>query len=262
MSKMPEREVFSIKAMRERRMLQMSPGAVRLRSKSDSNDPKWMVSFADLLSLILTFFVLMFSMSVTEENKWDSVTRSFSQRLKPEQDARIDVPSETMSITRIQLDKAMDLSYLYNVLESKRQSQPKSVQDVLNFELLEDRLVISLVGGQPFAPGQYALSAEAQTAIDFINEALALLANRISVYGNASAGAIKTPDFPSNWELSLARAIYVARQLEAAGYGYEVRVFGRGESLAEHLAPAEKAARDTLARRVDIVIEEDHAEED
>ncbi len=60
----------------------MAEDVVVEETKSDPNT--WMVIFADLLALLLTFFVLMFSMSSVQVAEWQAIVTSLSENLNPE----------------------------------------------------------------------------------------------------------------------------------------------------------------------------------
>ncbi len=67
----------------------------------DTPDQRWMVTLADLLSLILTFFVLLFSMSTLELEQWEKISQSLSQNLSLEKKVKETKPAAEQAIEKI-----------------------------------------------------------------------------------------------------------------------------------------------------------------
>lgn len=214
----------------------------------------WMLTFADLLSLILTFFVLLYSMSVIQHRPWEELVMTLNQQLNPTRqepeeptyDADFTISGENKPI-------AMDLDYLHAILDEKKQ-RSEAMQSMLIVRL-EDRLMISLISDSLFPPGSANLYADAAPLMLILGETVQQINNAIEIYGHTDPSPIDTNAFPSNWELSLSRAGTIANELYRAGYRYPIRVYGQADSryaaLPSHLSERQ---RFTLARRVDVVI--------
>ena len=223
---------------------------------------QWMISFADLLSLVLTFFVLLFSMSVMEQKQWDVVRRAFS--VTPPDDNIINkTPAfDRFSNPRVEITIAEDLDYLETLLNKAIIDDGLNPADV-TITTLEDRMVISLIGDNAFDVGASELNKKAQKTLSTLGEVLRNISNRIQVNGytdktpiNTSEGRYsKTATFVNNWELSLSRALRARDALYRAGYGFAIETFGRGSSPSRHatrtLSPNE---RDRLGRRIEIIV--------
>lgn len=233
-----------------------------LKPKNPPLGPIWMLTFADLLSLILTFFVLMYSMSALEQQQWYQVKQSFFQRLNPDQ--RLDITPATAKKTLAILDthRALDLDYLSNVIAEKIGNTPELSE--IRLQHLGDRLVISLVDDALFEQGSSRLSVKAISLMFFLEGILYSIGNTIEIHGHADPTPIRG-DNAANWELSLTRAITVAEELKKSGYQYTIRSFGLADSRYGDIAPsstaAEKAELHRLARRVDIVIRAEPADQ-
>ncbi len=232
-----------------------------LKPKSPPLGPFWMLTFADLLSLILTFFVLMYSMSALEQKEWYQVKQSLFQRLNPDQ--RLDITPATAKKTLEALDthRALDLDYLSNVIAEKISNTPELSE--IRIQQLGDRLVISLVDDALFEQGSSRLSVKAISLMFFLEGILYSIGNTIEIHGHADPTPIRG-EISANWELSLKRAITVAEELKKAGYQYTIRSFGLADSRYGDIAPASTAAEQAeihrLARRVDIVIRAEPAD--
>lgn len=228
------------------------------KTKSSSSSA-WMLTFADLLSLILTFFILLYSMTQLQKSEWNKIVRSFHEQFKMEKEAQtLEIP-DPYGIEAIDVAPALDIDYLYTLLNQKLQSD--AAAETLSVKLLDDRLVISLANKTFFRNGQAELNEEAEATLAILGEIISTLNNRIDVYGHTDSTPITTARYPSNWELSLTRAIVIAETLHKYGSQSSIQAFGLSDAqykfLPEDLRSEEKSA---LANRVDIVIRQSQAE--
>ncbi|MBO0334695.1 OmpA family protein [Sneathiella sp. CAU 1612] len=225
--------------------------------KSADTSTAWMTSLADLLALLLAFFVLLFSMSEIKVDRWQTLTETFGNKMSDVTDLVTKTGEAEKNMSMINEPKAIDLSYLEHVLNGKKQ-QSELLANVDIFRA-EDRLVISLAGWEFFKPGTEKESGEVAEVIGMIGNALRHISNRIEVYGHTDPDPITsaTAKYPNNWALSLARALSVANELENSGYIYPIRVYGMADSRFNELIYVDdKDRKYALARRVDIVVRE------
>lgn len=220
----------------------------------------WMITFADLLSLMLAFFVLLFAMSKVEIDSWKALVEAFSSRLNPlNQWSRPLLETERAS-PKLFDERVVDLDYLAGVLQAKMSDSDILGQGILH--RLDDSLVVSLPGDMIFQPGQAQLRAAAQQAMVSLSSTLKLVGNSLELVGHAESALpdAGTP-YASKWDLSLARALAFADALRAAGYGYSVKVLGAADGGAGDVSSElPKALRQSLSRRIDLVIRETSAE--
>lgn len=219
----------------------------------------WLISFADLLSLILTFFVLLYSMSTLQEVHWETLVNALSERLRVNESAKTARPSADENVLRIELSEAKDLDYLAAVLQNALKNETQQA-DVFTIQKLEDRLILSLVSDLCFDPSSAKLKEKAHSAVSTAAEILQTLDNQVEVYGNASNIITATAAYPSDWELSLARAWSVASLLEERGYSYTVPAYGRAKaSFATLPYNLSSEQREKATQRIDIVIRQNDA---
>jgi len=213
----------------------------------------WLVTFTDLVSLLLAFFVLLFSMSTLQSDKWEAMSDALSKRLNPAHGAIDPRPAADRNVGGVDVSAGIDLGYLKTLLKHQVQGSALLGDSVVSE--IGDRLVVSLPSDLLFAPGAAALQGDAQAALFELGGVLRNIENAILVYGYTDPTPVRGTRFESNWELSLARAVTVANELRRAGYPRDIVSFGvadsRFDDLSTRLAPARRAA---LARRVDIVI--------
>ena len=112
--------------------------------KTDPPNMAWMVSFTDLVSLMLTFFVLLFSMSSVKMDEWDAMIDTMTQTLNPGKLTTVAAATAKFNIGTIFRRQATNLDYLSGVLESRIAGDPLLATS--HIMLLDDRLVIALPG--------------------------------------------------------------------------------------------------------------------
>lgn len=212
----------------------------------------WMVTFADLLALLLTFFVLIFSMNAVQYEDWKAIVEALSDELNP---IRAQVSEEELQgpeATKTFDPYAISLTYLNTILDEKIADDP--LLGGVSVHRLSDRLIISLPTEDFFAEDAAHLTPESAMALRKIAYSLGQIKNQISVAGHTDL-APAGPGHISNWELSLTRALAVADTLKAAGYRRHIAAFGMADSRFDDLDPnLELGRRYALAARVDIVV--------
>ena len=218
-----------------------------------SQDPPWLVSFVDTLSLLLTFFVLLFSMSTLDSETWEGVKSSFDNALV--ENKKVGSTGQPLDevIPEIIRNRAINLDYLARIVDQARTKMPKG--DEITLTQLDDRLVLSLPNELLFTPARAQLSPNARGTIVGVATLLKNIRNKIEVYGHTDPNAITGGLYTSNWELSLARADALARRLNELGLRRDISILGFSDSkfadLSENLPQEVKFS---LSRRVDIVI--------
>ncbi len=213
----------------------------------------WMITFTDLVSLMLTFFVLLFSMSSLQMDEWDAMTDTLTQTLNPGKLTTVAAATAEFNIGTIFSRQATDLDYLSGVLE--RGVAEDDILKTSKIMLLDDRLVVALPGDLLFSPGQAVMPEEARAALFTLGSLLRNVGNQIGVNGHTDPRP-PSPDgvYSSNWSLSVARAAAVANALRQSGYTDDILAFGYAASQFTQLPEIEPDRRAAMGRRVDIVI--------
>ena len=221
-------------------------------SRPPTERSTWLVTFADLIALILAFFVMLYATHRVEEGDWQAMVTSLSQSLSV-QDDPVQRPAATQNVRLIHRPAAMALTYLGVLLESLRQDEP--LLSKIRLHRLDDRLIIALPGDLLFLPGRADPIEGAKERVAVLANVLRNVSNRIDVFGHTDPSPVTGHVFDSNWELSLARAETVANMLQTAGYPSKLGAFGLADSRFEDLSQIKSPGRKLqLARRVDIVI--------
>lgn len=212
----------------------------------------WLVTFTDLVSLMLTFFVMLFAMSNVKIDDWQSMVDTLSRTLNPVETRKIDVPTVPFNIATLFRRQAINLDYLAAVLEDTVKGDP--VLAGSRIVRLDDRMIIALPGDVLFEPAAARLNARARDALFTLGGVLSNVGNQIGVHGHTDPAPPPGRDYASNWELSMARAAAVANALRLAGYADDIIAYGFGDSRFGQLPAAPEAERRAMARRVDIVV--------
>jgi chemotaxis protein MotB len=208
----------------------------------------WMYTFADLVSLLLTFFVMLFAMSSLQDDRFREVANS-------QPSASVDMPS-------VLIPRAVDLDYLRRIIGAKLAQLP-APEKINDLELVHanGRVTLSLPADTLFAPGSAALLPAGRRSLILLGESLSVFANRITVEGHTDPVRIETDRYPSNWELSIDRAATVARVLRQSGYTRTIATYGHGSSRFDDVdIRLPRDQRYARSRRVDVVIDEPEAE--
>jgi len=227
-------------------------GSPSMRDDRDAA-PAWQLMFADLIALLLTFFVMLFAMNTIDLGKWNNVVATIST--KPVQEGRgaASAVGAERNLAAMSNRFASQLDYLAGVLRAQLAAEPTLASSMLL--RLEDRLILSLPADLLFDSGRAELRPRAKEALFALAGALRHIGNQVDVQGHADPNPIRGGAFASNWDLSLSRAAAVADSLRGAGYARDLGVFGHGDGRIADVAEIEPIERRyQLARRVDIVV--------
>jgi chemotaxis protein MotB len=218
---------------------------------ASDNHERWLVSYADFVTLLFAFFVVMYSISSVNDEKYESLSEALDEAFSTIRKVRkvidpIQVGTEPTTIQPIRLDnpttgeinKHRELSE--EILKERRQLQlvSEQFQDVLQPYIENDLIEVKrhdfwieleMNSQLLFLSGEAELSTKAIPVLKKIAEVIRRLPNVINIEGHTDNVPIDTVEFPSNWDLSSARATTVVREfvqngispkrLSAIGYG-------------------------------------------
>lgn len=235
----------------------------RASDNASSGGSIWLISFTDVMALMLTFFVLLFAMSNPKQEDWEEFTEQVQENFnrfqgRPEQRGAEDA----INIERVNFTKALDLRYLKAIFNKLIEQEP--TLRAVSLVASDDSLIISLPQNLLFDAGQADIKSSANKALFTLAGSLRRIKNRVEVVGHTDPRPTRGGyGFPSNWELSLARAASVASVLENVGYDRPILVRGQASGRYQDLPDTiSQAERLDLSRRVDIVVMEDDGRKD
>lgn len=232
------------------------------RKKADEDGPSgaapWITSYADMTQLLLTFFVLLFAFSSIDAIKFRQAVISLQgalgvltggpQLLNP---GELPVPKPPTDL-RPSGKSEIELEGVMQEFQSFLKEQ--ALANDVHLEITERGLVVSFMDKVLFDLGQADLRPEARRVLSEVAIILRKIPNDIRIEGHTCDLPINTPKFPSNWELSTARACTVLRYfIEAEGLAPDrFAAMGYGEYRPK--VPNTSEENRALNRRVDIVI--------
>ncbi|QJQ94896.1 MULTISPECIES: OmpA family protein [Halomonadaceae] len=218
-------------------------------SGGEDEGESWLISYLDVLTLLITLFVLLLSLAgngLAEQGQLDSGLSSSVS----ETDSQSRTQSQDGSQLAGQLAVGLQLrqSGLLPQLEGRMPSGVSVTQGSEGVTLrIDDNLL--------FASGQADLTGEGRQVLAGLLETLLAFDGRISVEGHTDNVPISTSHFPSNWELSGARAIAVVRYLEQRDID-DSRLRAIGYADTQPLESNDTAEGRAANRRVELVLHE------
>jgi chemotaxis protein MotB len=231
------------------------------KHEEHENHERWLVSYADFITLLFAFFVVMYSISSVNEGKFRTVSDSIKAALNPiVSPANVAVPFTIGQNKAVTVNPTIDTvkePAVRRLREIMRSLKNETQLDIIQMkELANGDIVLTLPDTVLFRTGEAVLRPEARPFIQAISEVLIELDRHVRVEGHTDNVPISTVQFPSNWELSATRAVTVVRTLSEQ-YGLQadhLTAVGHADSrpLVDNLTPEHRAKN----RRVEIVVQE------
>ncbi len=225
----------------------------------------WMASYGDMITLLLCFFIMLFAMSTLDAQKWKALTESIKESFGAEGATlpeEIEVPAEviTQEVVEVVEEQMSGKEALEQLQElEKRIDQyilEKGLESAIQTEIEEVGLVIRMSTDEIlFELGSAELKPMAISFLDAIAVILKETANQVWVEGHTDNIPIQPGyKYPSNWELSTARASSVVRHLIGNDGLPPERMRAAGYADTKPRFPNDSNEHRYLNRRVEIVI--------
>jgi len=223
------------------------------RKKSHDEKPhnleRWLLTYADLITLLLIFFVVMYAISVLDVQKFQAIASSLASVLHGRSAMLLDYPGSSLIEG---YNESMRMEEIREQLEEYIEAN--NLGGSIHIYEQERGLVISVNDTVLFPSGKAYLTPQAQEIIRKVGEALQGIPNYIRIEGHTDNLPINNAEFPSNWELSAMRATNVLRfLLRECGLPPE-RLSEAGFGEYRPIATNDNEAGRARNRRVDIVI--------
>jgi len=247
----------------------------RLRAPTHENHDRWLVSYADFITLMFAFFVVMFASSQADKSKVKRVSESVTKALEEGPTSGItdkvnemlggtahekskDTPGAPPSV-KMELPKAGGnsqlLAELLPSLEYLNAELKKEIESGKMRVTLEPRgLVVSLQQATFFPSGEDTIDPATYSSLEKVATAISKLPNPVRLEGHTDSVPIHTARFRSNWELSAARAIAALELLNGRFNVPRERVAIAGYAETVPVAANDSEQGRAHNRRVDIVI--------
>ncbi|MCM3704844.1 MULTISPECIES: flagellar motor protein MotS [Cytobacillus] len=218
--------------------------------------PRWMVTFSDLVTLILVFFILLFSMSQIDLMKFQAISDSFRDRQVLDFQQSI-IPAENQEeMEENRGEDGADRSDLLDELQMEIQSflEENGLEEVIVANRTERGVVLVLQEQALFESGEASLIDSSYSFLDKVGTLLANMPNLVKVEGHTDDRPITTYRYPSNWELSAARASTVIRYLTEGHKLDSHRFMAVGYGETRPIVPNSGPENWEKNRRVEIII--------
>jgi len=220
-------------------------GRNRPQEEAEEGAPAWMATFADMATLLLTFFVLLLSFANMDAQKFSEMLGSVKDAFGVQKQVfgQYRAQSDSMISSEVQREIEAQMQSAQNAQDAQEQAsgagagaqsaadammqmeQAMSIIEAL-FENLEgvaevfmdeNGITVRVNGGLMFASGSAELRPEAAPVMERVTALLGKYTFDLYILGHTDAVPIQTSRYPSNWELSAARATSALRYLVARG---------------------------------------------
>lgn len=254
--------------------------------------PAWVMTFADLMSLLMCFFVLLLSFSEMDVIKFKRLAGELRNAYGVQKQIRAeDIPMGTSVIMQnytpgkpepnpleiiqqksSQVEPNLRTESVQTVTEkeSETQADAEAIARILKEEIEEGKIqvesrrrniIIRVEEKGSFSPGSAVLSEQFEQIMDKIRQALAATPGKITIEGHTDDIPINTDRFRSNWDLSSARAASVAYELELDELVTPDRMKVIGYADTKPLVPNDNRENRSKNRRVEIIVDQGFSED-
>ncbi|MES9843755.1 MAG: type VI secretion system protein TssL, long form [Candidatus Sedimenticola sp. 6PFRAG5] len=252
--------------------------------------PPWLATFADLMSLLMCFFVLLLSFATIDAVRFKKMAESmkdafgvqrevpaaeivmgtsvikqeFSPSTIPEPSPVDEVRQQTTDVEKQHLDMEQAMEAAAEQIQQEVEQQAAELKEALKEEIEEElvsveteeaRVVIRIQEKGSFPSGTDRLNPGFYDVMDRISEAVVSSPGKVVVAGHTDNIPIRTERFRSNWELSSARAVTVLHALLQNPNVDPARVVVEGHADSQPLVPNDSPEARSKNRRVELVIE-------
>jgi chemotaxis protein MotB len=241
---------------------------MRKARQSHSNHDRWLVSYADFITLLFAFFVVMFATAQTDNARTRAVSESVKKAIQDDSfksafsmllggtgdvkgQEKADRPGTGGDKLKVGDNDGLTLTELMPILSQELQKEIQSGR--LALRMTPRGLTISFTQAALFPSGEDEVAADASSTIETIAVAMNKVKNQVRAEGHTDAIPIHNSRFRSNWDLSAARSIALVEMLTKDGVARErLCIAGYAETAPIDSNETEQGRR--ANRRVDIVL--------
>ena len=241
--------------------------ARRKHEEEHENHERWLVSYADFITLLFAFFVVMYAISSVNEGKYRILSSSLgiafggaaakTEAIKdpvspntPILPLPIPTPAQRANEAVVKREKARMTSIARDILKAMA---PLVSQGKVRVTQTNRGVSVEINASVLFAPGEAKLNAQSEAALRAVAQVLKDVDNAIQVEGHTDNTPINNSMFPSNWELSAVRASSVVRLFLENGVA-EKRLVAMGHGANLPVDSNDTAEGRLRNRRVQLMI--------
>lgn len=226
---------------------------LRKRRKPDDINPNaWMDTYADTITLLLTFFILLYSFSTTDNEKLKLIAAALKGQITGIPMKLEDVPD----ITDEEIEVGVGEKSPYQILLEDIQEiiDKNGLTDTVKIREEDAGVVLQLSESILFDLGKADLKADSIPVLEVISGLIPSIENEIMIQGHTDNMPINSGTYKSNWELSTSRAVNVVKYfIETKGFDptrFSATGYGEYRPLVDNTTEENRA----INRRVDILI--------
>lgn len=257
------------------------------------NHERWLVSYADMITVLMALFIVLYAMSQVDETKYEQLKQglavgfgreqSILNGANPATNAKgVDDPGETshqvimaqvpegqrdmvqqvveeserLRRERAYGDAKVEVERLIDVWRKiDRALRAQGLRDDVRATIDERGLVVSLVSEHVvFEPNVAELTSRGRRVVDTLAPVLAALTEPVELDGHTNQEKVKPKYFATDWELSVARAVHVLRRLEEVHGIRTSRLRATGFGHTKPLIDPARAGSQKINKRVDVIV--------
>ena len=225
------------------------------REDEHENLERWLITYADLITLLLAFFIMMYVFSKQDAQKYDEVVGHL-KTIFTGGGGISGQGKDAGLVFELPIKTVQGFAEVQRKLESEIRSMAhaESVKKDVSIFSDERGIVIRILDKAFFEEGKADLQERSKSTLNKIGNVLIETANQIRIEGHTDNVPISNHEFKSNWELSAARATEVVRYLvESFGFPPD-RISAAGYAEYRPVADNNSAEHRALNRRIEIVI--------
>ena len=232
------------------------------KHEEHENHERWLVSYADFITLLFAFFVVMYSISSVNIGKYRTVSESIKAALNPLANQSganqiISVGEAKLALQGRNPTDAKEVT-IRRIRQLAQVIKDKQLKDMVAFvtvvQTINGDIVITIPDRLLFNSGEASVRTEALPFLEGLGGAILEMNRHARVEGHTDDVPIRTAQFPSNWELSAARAVMVVRVLSEL-YGVPANHLAAvGHADTRPVTANSDAEQRAKNRRVEIVI--------
>lgn len=222
----------------------------RKKKGEDINTNGWMDTYADTITLLLTFFILLYSISVVDSQKLNKLAEAMKKSLQGS--------TKITEIGNIEDLKVGEGKSDYENLAEKLNTviEQNALTDVVKIREEERGVVLQLDETILFDSGEAVLKDYSRNILNTITTVIKNIDNDVLIEGNTDNVPINNEYFKSNWELSTARAVSIVRYFVETKEINPTRFSVKGYAEYKPLVENNTEENRSINRRVDILIVE------
>ncbi len=224
------------------------------------NNERWLLTYADMITLLMTFFIVLYATSKTDVAKFNQIQaaleRAFNVEVLQGRTVGVNTDGAGAGVLIQSLftepEFQTDVERIQQHIQRAGAALGKGSAPDVAIGATREGIIIRLSGSFLFDSGRAELKPNALWQLDVIAEELRLMGNDIRVEGHTDNVPVDSPRYPTNWELSVARAIAVTRYLTEDGRIASARIGAAGYGEYRPIAPNDSPRNRSLNRRVEI----------